>query len=149
MCTTGTVRHKAEVQSKRQREKLFSDMPKAPFAVANKMAEEPQTSTTPQVLCTTKMADAKQQKKPPGIFTRLHIVVQQNPPAPPPARDLPPHVQRAKELDSEACGSARGGGGLRRLRSRTPSRHSAGHGRRLAYCQQHRRQSTSTANRRQ
>ena len=25
-CTTGTVRHKAEVQSKSQREKLFSDM---------------------------------------------------------------------------------------------------------------------------
>ena len=26
VCTTGTVRHKAEVQSKSQREKLFSDM---------------------------------------------------------------------------------------------------------------------------
>ena len=26
VCTTGTIQHKAEVRSKRQREKLFSDM---------------------------------------------------------------------------------------------------------------------------
>ena len=35
VCTTGAVQHKAEVQSKMQREKLFSDMSWAPFAAAN------------------------------------------------------------------------------------------------------------------
>ena len=32
VCMAGTVRHKAEVQSKGQRETLFSDVSRAPFA---------------------------------------------------------------------------------------------------------------------
>ena len=37
VCTTGAVQHKAEVQSKSQRGKLFSDMSQAPFAAVNKV----------------------------------------------------------------------------------------------------------------
>ena len=36
VCTIGTVQHKAEVQSKSQREKLFSDMSRAPFAAVER-----------------------------------------------------------------------------------------------------------------
>ena len=47
---TGTVRHKADVQSRSQREKLFSDMSRAPFAVANTRADEAQLFAIPHVL---------------------------------------------------------------------------------------------------
>ena len=47
MCTTSTVRHKAEVQSKSQRGKLFSDMSLAPLA-----AVERQRRDSMQVHCT-------------------------------------------------------------------------------------------------
>ena len=47
MCTTGTAWHRAEVQSKSQRGKHFSDMSSPPFAVANnKMAKDPKVVTT-------------------------------------------------------------------------------------------------------
>ena len=46
VCTTGTVRHKAEVQSKSQREKLFGDMPKAPFAAVGKQVQSMRSEST-------------------------------------------------------------------------------------------------------
>ena len=44
MCTTGTVRHEAEVQSKSQREKLFSYMSSAPFAKKKDTQNDPPPS---------------------------------------------------------------------------------------------------------
>ena len=43
---TGTVRHKAEVQSKSQREKLFSDMSQAPFAAVGKQVQSMRSEST-------------------------------------------------------------------------------------------------------
>ena len=46
VCTTGTVRHKAEVKSKSQRGKLFSDMSWAPFAAVERQREEVRSGST-------------------------------------------------------------------------------------------------------
>ena len=45
VCRTGTVQHKAEVQSKRRMKKLFSDMSWAPFAKKNRHSEPPPPPT--------------------------------------------------------------------------------------------------------
>ena len=50
VCTTGTVRQKAEVQSKSRRRQPFSDMAQAPLAAANTMAD-PRLFATPGVPC--------------------------------------------------------------------------------------------------
>ena len=63
VCTTGTVRHKAEVHSKSQRAKLFSDMSSAPFAAAIKRADDAQLFTAPKVLCTTSFSWCKAAKE--------------------------------------------------------------------------------------
>ena len=92
--TTGTVRHKAEVQSKSQRGKLFSDISQAPFAVANKVAASAQKSATPQVLQTVDPADDGQQRK---VRTKLQMSISRSPLPPVDAPvDAPVHawVQR-------------------------------------------------------
>ena len=48
-CTTGAVRHKAEAQSKSQRETLFSDMAQGPFAAVERQIQGVRSgSTAPQ-----------------------------------------------------------------------------------------------------
>ena len=71
VCTTGTAQHKAEVQSKSRRKKLFSDMSWAPFAAANKMAWSPQVLTTPKVLQSVNLVDGRRQKLPRNVETLL------------------------------------------------------------------------------
>ena len=51
VCTTGTVWHKAEVQSKSQREKLFGDMSWAPFAKGKKIDTLPPPSVPSLFRC--------------------------------------------------------------------------------------------------
>ena len=70
VCTTGTVRHKAEVQSKSQREKLFSDMSWAPFAAVGKQVQSMQYESTA----------SKSYELNPGRMT--YHRAQRNPPPP-------------------------------------------------------------------
>ena len=70
VCTTGTVRHKAEVQSKSRREKRFTDVSWAPFAAANETADDAQVPTTPQVPRAIKPADGQQRTTTRCITTQ-------------------------------------------------------------------------------
>ena len=89
VCTTGTVRHKAEVQSKSQREKLFSDMSWAPFAAVGKQVQSMQSESTA----------SKSYELNPGRMTYHQA---QRRPAPPP----PPPCNHGRHLATAAAPAA-------------------------------------------
>ena len=83
VCTTGTVRHKAEVQSKSQREKLFSDMSWAPFAAVDEPVQNMQSESTA----------SKSYELNPGRMTYHRVQRPPSPgglPSPPVGRPPPP-----------------------------------------------------------
>ena len=68
------MRHKAQVQSKSRRGKLFSDMSWAPSAAVNKMAHGVRLFTAPEVLRTINPVDGGQNTMPPYVLTKHHSV---------------------------------------------------------------------------